>query len=301
MATADTLRRLHARFRASTMPVKLIIVNIVLFVAMRLAAIAGLFSSDPDIVATILSFVQLPSSLPMLLSRPWTLISYMFAQYDLLHLLFNLLWLYWFGIILSAITPPRRLLALYLLGGLGGALLFLLSYNLLPYFAHHIGMLIGSSAAVMAIVTASAILMPDFRMNLLFIGPVKLKWIAIASIALVILGVSGSNAGGEIAHIGGILTGTVYALNLKKGRDITTPIVKIFDVMTSIKIKKAPKYTPKTEYSRPSSSARHSASEPDDNDRAELDSILDKIKKSGYAGLTAEERKRLFDISRNIK
>lgn len=297
MAQGDALSRLAAKFKEASMPLKLVVVNVVIFTILRIAAIFGIFSGSEALVSTLFDYLQLPSRLPLLISRPWTIITYMFSQYDLLHLIFNMLWLYWFGMLLSTVTSGRQLLSLYLLGGLGGALCFLAAYNILPLFANHTGMLIGSSASVMAIVTATAIIMPDFMMNLIFIGHVRLKWIAIVTIVIVILGVTGSNAGGEIAHIGGILTGVLFGMNFKRGRDLTSPLCRLFDALRSINVRKTPK-AHATSSPRPD---RNPATADNTYDRASLDSILEKIKKSGYAGLTPEERKRLFDISRNIK
>lgn len=319
MGVTDTIGRLRRSFDNSSTLMKIIWVNIGVFILLRLTAIICIFAGDPDFINTIMAYVQLPSSLPLLLRRPWTLITYMFAQYDVLHILFNLLWLYWFGTLFMMVATRRQLFALYLLGGLGGALLFLLSYALLPAFAYRSAMLIGSSASVIAIVTATAILMPDFRMHLLLIGSISLKWIAIATIALVLIGVTGSNAGGEIAHIGGVAVGTLYGLRMKRGHDITRPFNQAFDSMANLWNRFAatvtgsftaprPRKTPKTDIRtqatasagspRPTSANRPQCTQ---SDREELDKILDKIKKSGYSALTPEERQRLFDVSRKIK
>lgn len=307
MAVSDTLRQMKRSFAASTMLMKIIWINIGVFVALRLTAIAGIFGANPDLINSVLAYVQLPSSPAVLATRPWTLLTYMFAQYDVMHILFNLLWFYWFGTLFMMIATPRQLLALYLLGGLGGGVLFIAAYCCLPVFAYHFGMLIGSSAAVIAIVTATAILMPDFRMNLLFIGAVSLKWIAAATILLVIIGVTGSNAGGEIAHIGGVTVGAIYALRLKRGHDITAPFNRAFDRFVNIwnsltsSIWSASRASSPKSRSEADTSNRKTGNDFTSSDRESLDSILDKIKKSGYAALTPEERQRLFDVSRKIK
>lgn len=285
------------------MLMKLVWINIAVFVLLRITAIVCMFAGTPGFLEEVMRQVQLPSHLSTLVTRPWTVITYMFSQYDVLHILFNLLWFYWFGTLFRMVSTPRQMLALYIYGGLGGAVMFLLAYNLIPTFAYTHGWLIGSSASVIAIVTATAILMPDFRMHLLFIGSVSLKWIAIATIGLVLIGVTGSNAGGEFAHIGGVIVGAWYGLMMKRGQDITRPLNRLFDMfvngwhsITSIRLRNK---TPKSSYKYQSSSA--SSPSIDDDDRAQLDEILDKIKKSGYAALTPEERKRLFDVSRRMK
>ena len=302
MAATGIIDEMRRGFSRSTMLMKLVWINIAVFVLLRITAIVCMFAGTPGFLEEVMRQVQLPSHLSTLATRPWTVITYMFSQYDVLHILFNLLWFYWFGTLFRMVSTPRQMLALYIYGGLGGAVMFLLAYNLIPTFAYTHGWLIGSSASVIAIVTATAILMPDFRMHLLFIGSVSLKWIAIATIGLVLIGVTGSNAGGEFAHIGGVIVGAWYGLMMKRGQDITRPLNRLFDMfvngwhsITSIRLRNK---TPESSYKYQSSSA--SSPSIDDDDRAQLDEILDKIKKSGYAALTPEERKRLFDVSRRM-
>ena len=278
MAATGIIDEMRRGFSRSTMLMKLVWINIAVFVLLRITAIVCMFAGTPGFLEEVMRQVQLPSHLSTLATRPWTVITYMFST-------------------------PRQMLALYIYGGLGGAVMFLLAYNLIPTFAYTHGWLIGSSASVIAIVTATAILMPDFRMHLLFIGSVSLKWIAIATIGLVLIGVTGSNAGGEFAHIGGVIVGAWYGLMMKRGQDITRPLNRLFDMfvngwhsITSIRLRNK---TPESSYKYQSSSA--SSPSIDDDDRAQLDEILDKIKKSGYAALTPEERKRLFDVSRRMK
>ena len=146
------------------------------------------------------------------------------------------------------------------------------------------GSLIGSSASVIAVVTAVAILMPHFKMHLLLIGSVSVKWIAIVTIVLVLVGVTGSNAGGEIAHIGGVIAGVFYGLWIKRGHELSFR-------------RPSRRHTP----AEPPSSSSSSGTGLSADERAELDAILDKIKKSGYTSLTSSERDRLFSVSRKIK
>lgn len=311
MAGMGTIDKMRAGFRQATMLMKLIWINIAVFVLLRIIAIVCMLGGAPDFLTHVMHEVQMPSFLPLLATRPWTVVTYMFSQYDVLHILFNMLWFYWFGILFQMVSTSRQMLALYIYGGLGGAIMFLLAYNLLPAFSFANGWLIGSSASVMAIVTATAILMPDMKMNLLFIGDVSLKWIAIATIGLVLIGVTGSNAGGEFAHIGGVLVGVWYGLSMKRGRDITRPLNKFFDSivnlwrsLTSIKFRREKVgHSNSPSHSSSSTATADNASSPsiDEDDRVELDEILDKIKKSGYAALTPEERNRLFNVTRRIK
>lgn len=278
---------------------KLLFINIAVFLVLRLSSIiltlAGL---DPT---PILHYFEVPSDPTMLLYRPWTIITYMFGHYEIFHILFNMLWLYWFGQIFLMVLNARQMLALYLYGGIAGALLYILAYNTMPFFAGHQSWLIGASASVIAIVIATAMRHPNYTLNLLFFGPISLKWIAIVTIAIDLLSITGSNAGGHIAHIGGGIMGFMFAYMLNRGTDITVPLNSAIDsVVNSLKRIKRPTQV-KAKKQQTHGQTYTSQQNARESDRNNLDEILDKIKKSGYSALTPEERKRLFDISRRIK
>ncbi len=281
---------------------KLIYINIGVFLVLRIAAIVCAFGGFP--IENILHWVEVPSSTSELLLRPWTLITYMFAQFDVFHILFNMLWLYWFGSVFLLTENAKQMVALYFYGGVCGALAFIAAYNTLPPFVHSDGWLIGASASVLAIVVATAMRHPDYKMALLFIGQVSLKWIAIVTIAIDFLSIDGSNAGGHIAHIGGAVIGFIYGVMLNKGVDITRPLNNSLDWIVNVwnRITAPRPKSPKAQAYRGPKDSTHEKSQPraTEQDQESLNIILDKIKKSGYASLTAEEKKRLFDVSRNI-
>lgn len=277
-------------WRCSTMLMRIIVVNAGVFVFLRLVGIVLMLMDSQVDIDYALQLVEVPSSLPLLLERPWTLLTYMFSQYDVMHVLFNMLWLYWFGVVFLQCCSPRQLLRLYLVGGVVGAALFIVSYHLLPVFHGGTGYLIGSSAGVIAIVAASGMMMPDFRFNLLLIGQVSLKWLAIITIGLDLIGVTGINAGGHVAHLGGAMAGLWFGYRIRKGHN---PLNFKLDWH---KIKAfGSKMKPKG-VKTPSQDSRLRKS-----DQELLDAILDKIKHSGYTSLTPAERRRLFDVSRRIK
>ena len=223
----------------------------------------------------------------------------MFVHYDVWHILFNMLWLYWFGQIFLMSFSEKQMVGLYLLGGIAGGLLYLLSYNLFPYFDGKEGLMCGASASIIAIVVATAFRMPDYKVNLLFLGAISLKYIALVTIIIDLLSVTSANGGGHIAHLGGALLGYWFIVRWEKGKDLTAPVNKLIDkIVTGFKPR------PKIKVSRPSnrSSSRpetdmeYRARKKKEND--EIDSILDKIKKSGYTSLSAEEKKRLFEAGK---
>jgi len=156
--------------------------------------------------------------MPLLLTRLWTPITYMFVHEGFLHLLFNMLWLYWFGKIFLQYFSGRSLGSLYVLGGLAGALLYIVAFNTIPYYVNMgNGWMIGASAAVMAIVMGTAFYRPDLQLYLFLLGPIKIVYIAIFAFVLDFLSLgNASNPGGHVAHIGGALLGYLFAVQYKK-------------------------------------------------------------------------------------
>lgn len=299
---ATTIETALKRFASATMLMKIVVINIAVFLVLNIISIVMIFAGEESGRFIVEQWVAMPGNFGRLARHAWTPLSYMFSQIEPLHLIFNMLWLYWFGIVFQLLSTPKRMIGLYLLGGFGGAALYLLAVNTIPYFAGHGGLLIGSSASVIAIVTATAIMAPDYRMNLLFLGAVSLKWIAIVTIGIDLLSVTGSNAGGHIAHLGGAAVGAIFALGLKRGHDITAPLNSLIDAIVNL-FRRRPKVRPSRfrASGAPSAPRPKAPSAASAADQAELDKILDKIKKSGYSSLTADERARLFDVSRRIK
>ena len=165
--------RVELFFKRKSILSNLIAINIIVFLLVRLlVVVATLFKWDLDV---LFYFLRLPAGLDQIFSHPWTLLSYMFTHYDVLHILFNMLWLYWFGQIFLSFFNPRQLGGLYILGGLVGALFYIISYNVFPYFEDRAAesYLIGASASVMAIVFGVAFYRKDYEIGLLFIGRIK--------------------------------------------------------------------------------------------------------------------------------
>ena len=298
MGFIDDIKRSYIQ---GSMLLKLIFINIGVFVVLHVLALGSLLMNAGD---GILQWVELPSDLGMLLHRPWTLITYMFAHYGFLHILFNMLWLYWLGRIFMEYFSPKQLTGVYLLGGLGGALLFLLAYNSLPYFRTlpEPAFLKGASASVIAIVVATAVYAPDYRIGLLFLGEVPLKWVALVTVAIAVLGLDAGNVGGNIAHIGGAIVGVWFGLRIKRGRDITRPLNTAIDTVVGLfngRSWKLPKFEKKAGAKLNQQQAQQRPNRPaDEVSEDELDKILGKIKVAGYDALTDEEKDKLFKASR---
>ncbi len=274
--------------------IKLIYINIGVFLLISLAAIIGFLLNNPAVSEISLAQLAVPASLRILLLKPWTLITYMFTHKDIWHILFNMLWLYWFGKIFLEYLDQKKLVAVYLLGGLSGAVVYVLSFNIFPAFTGLVAesVAIGASASVMAVVIAVAAYVPDYSINLFLLGRVKIKYMALAIFILTSVMDFSVNSGGKLAHIGGALLGYFYALNLKRGRDIGKGFNRIIDFFATIfKPRKRMKVTykkPASDYDFNKRKAEH---------QARINGILDKISKGGYDSLTREEKDILFSES----
>ena len=288
-------------YRRGSMLMRFIFINIAVCVILHLATlVAWMITGDQ---AAVLQWVELPSDLSLLIRRPWTLVTYMFSHYALLHIFFNMLWLYWLGRIFMEYFSPKQLTGVYLLGGWGGALLFLLAYNLMPSLAGDSVFLIGASASVLAVIVATAVYAPDYKIGLLFLGEVAIKWVAIVTVAIYLIGMETGNIGGNIAHIGGALVGAWFALRIKRGRDITRPLNAVLDAVAGIfngrsfswpAARRGNKARPQQETTQ----QRQQPSRFDTVSEEELDRVLKKIKDAGYDALTDAERDMLFKASR---
>lgn len=290
MSIADEIKE---SFRKGSVLTRLIYVNIGVFVIIRLIYVLY-FLMSRDFV--LLNWLALPADVNTLAARPWTLISYMFVHFDFLHILFNVLWLYWIGKIFLFYFDPKKLLGIYFLGGISGGLFYLAAYNLFPAFADvvPVSQLIGASASVIAIITAVAVWAPNHPINLLFIGQVRMKYLALFAIILYVISIAGSNAGGNLAHVGGALFGLLFAVAYRKNTDLTRwfnslveAVAKLFKPKTHVKVSYRSTGNTEFDYNR----QRNVKQE-------EINQVLDKISKSGYDSLTKEEKELLFKMGK---
>ena len=294
---ASFISDLKSRFHRGDINLQLIYINVGVFVVTTLVSVfLRLFNIGG---ASWMNFMTLPASIPEFLKQPWSLFSYMFLHADPLHLLFNMLWLYWFGQLFLSFFSARHFRGLYLLGGICGGLFYMLALNVFPYFTPYIyiSTLLGASASVLAIVVATAVREPEYRVNFMFIGTVRLKYVALFMVVTDLLFVTSGNGGGHIAHLGGALAGWWFAWSLRKGKDVTKWINGVLDGCSGVWSKLSSK-KPKMKVSKGGRAADYDYNARKKLQSEEIDRILDKLKKSGYGSLTTEEKKRLFDASK---
>ena len=294
MQTMDGIfTNLKRTFQSGNILAKLIYINIGLFVVIRLASVLFMLFNIGN--TSFLQYLQMPSSPELLLYRPWTIITYMFTHFDFLHILFNMLWLYWFGGLFLNFFSERQLGGLYVLGGIAGAIFFMIAYNIFPYFqtVAATSYLMGASASVMAIVFAVSFYRKDLEINLLLIGRVRLIYLAIFTLIIDFMAITSDNAGGHIAHIGGALFGIWFASRIRVGKDLTAPMNRVIDWVVNLG---KPKPKMHVTYKRSETDYEYNARKHQES--VDIDAILDKLKRSGYESLSADEKRKLFDASK---
>lgn len=260
---------------------RIITINVAVFVVISLLQLVAYLLQVNFGVDTIQSYLTLPASFTAFMYKPWSIVTYMFLHSGPLHLLFNMLWLYWMGNILHEYLGNKHVYTAYFFGGIVGGFIFMLAYNIFPAFelVRYQAFAVGASAGVLSIVVAVATLLPNYQIQLMFIGFVKLKWMALVLLLLDLISIAQNNPGGHIAHLGGALFGFLYIKQIYNTTFIDK-LVNVFKPKSKLKI-------------------HHKASSKNTQpNEQEIDKILDKISKSGYDSLTKTEREILYKASK---
>lgn len=284
---------------------RLIVINVGVWLIVNFV---NLFAPQPPGVVPILAkYLMIPSDPMTFLTQPWSVVTSFFTHSGLWHLFWNMVVLYWFGPLAANFIGTRKVLAAYILSGLAGSILYFALSNTVPYFQAQAGVgALGASAAVNGVLLAAATIAPESRLHLLFLGPVKLKYIALVVVVLALFGLRGDNTGGELAHLGGAAMGFLFIRNLQQGRDWSRWVLSILDWFQGLTKKGSSKAKNiKVSYRKGgkagSYSENYESKSTGQPDPAIIDAILDKISESGYDKLTAEEKKILFRASQHNK
>lgn len=290
MNIADEIKE---SFKKGSVLTRLIYVNLAVFLFVRLVNVF-FFLLNQDF--SLLNWLALPADIHQLVYKPWTLITYMFLHFSFMHILFNLLWLHWLGKIFLFYFDEKKLLGVYLLGGLSGGIFFLAAYNLFPAFSELVvfSQLLGASASVLAIVVAVAMWAPNHTLHLMFVGAVKMKYIALVSIVIYVIGISSSNSGGNLAHLGGAFWGMIYVMQHRKGKDLSKGINQVVDQLA--KLLKPKQHIKITHRKNSSNDIEYNKNKNLKKD--EINQVLEKISKSGYDSLTKKEKELLFKMGK---
>lgn len=273
-------------FRENIIVVKLIYVNIGIFAVLRIFDLLMMLAGS-SLQGWLTLQLAMPTTFSSLILKPWTVVTYMFSHYDFIHIIFNLLCLHWFGKLFCYLIGEHLVMRTYLIGGFVGAVACLLGAEILPVGS----VMLGASAAILALLLSVAVYAPNFKVGIVFVGQVKLKYCALILVLIDIVSIPGLyNAGGHIAHLGGALAGVILALWWKKnGVPSRSESKSIYDLNFLHRRKM------KVTYRRPLTDIEFNAQRAERE--REVDRILEKIKKSGYDSLSESERRTLFEAS----
>ena len=300
---------------------RLIMANVVVFVAIHLiyVPIFLLFKENQHYYEFISEWFYVPANPVKLLTRPWTLFTYMFMHAGVWHIFFNMLILYWFGRIADDLISSTKIVPIYILGGVTGALLFVVSFNIFPVFDSFDPNLVGASASVMAIVLAAATLNPRGNIRLFLIGTVELQYVALAMVVIDILSIPATNPGGHFAHLGGAFIGWLFIHQLRRGRDFSVPINRIGEWIKvpfggpspQPRKKRQPKMVYKKAHQACGNETTAAANTYGNFSRSFaqryrnmtheecVDAILERIHQEGYESLSEEEKEFLNKMSKD--
>ena len=283
---------------------RLLYLNISVFLLFALTnAFTSLFTGNFSLIPNLADdLLALPSDPLRLLLRPWTILTYMFTHFGFRHILFNMIVLYFSGKILMEYLGEKRMLALYIYGGIGGGLLYIMLYNLSPILGQ--GSMVGASAGCIAVLVAGALYMPQMPVRLWGIFEIKYWMLAAGIVTLDVLNLTGSNAGGHIAHLGGAIVAFFFIRSMRQGHEWNVYLFQIIDAVRNMLFRPKSKkkrrgfsfgessYVKYEEVKKPKGASSKSS-----QDTAKMDAILDKIKEKGYDSLSKEEKAYLFKIS----
>lgn len=269
---------------------RIITINVLVFLVVAVVDALSFLLNTGFSSAVFTKYLTLPASFSAFLYRPWSVVTYMFLHSGFLHILFNMLWLYWMGNLLYEYLGNKRVYQAYFFGGIFGGFVYMLAYNIFPAFSgvKDVAYALGASAGVLSVVVAAATLLPNYEVQLIFFGFVKLKWIALASVILDLISIPNGNAGGHIAHLGGAIFGFLF---IKQLRNNTVLDTLYGSLKKMIRPKSKLKVHYKTTYMKTETDTKPS--------QHEVDAILDKISRSGYDSLTKREKEILFKASKD--
>lgn len=284
MSLIDTIKH---KYKTGNIIEKLIYINIAMFtITLLISVLEGLYKGNQNF---LMQWFSLDDNFSEFLGKPWTIISYGFLHSGFIHLIFNMITLYFMGSFFIQYFTQKQALQFYILGTLFGGIFFMVSQNYFPLFDDGIHTtLVGASAGISAIILGITTYMPNYQIKIPLLGFVKLWHITAVWLAFNIIGLIGPNAGGSFSHLGGALFGFLYVNQASNKKiDIFSRLLAMF------KRKEKPL---KTVYKSKKNSKKSTKNT--DLNQQQIDAILDKISKSGYDTLTKAEKEFLFKQGR---
>ncbi|CAN5838741.1 rhomboid family intramembrane serine protease [soil metagenome] len=275
-------------------------INVIFFLILLTAQVAYFFyQQSPSLYnAQVVQWFELPASLTKLSERPWTLLTYMFSDTgdNLMRILSNMLWLWAFGYILQEMTGNDKIIPIYIYGGVFGGLVFIAANYLIPPIQLQINNagLLGANAGTMAVAMATTALSPNHKFFTMIRGGIPI-WVLMAVYLFIdLVGIASMGAAYSLSHIGGATAGFLFVILLRKGKDGSVWMNKLYDWFIQLfnpnKKSNQPVIKEKVFYN---TGKRSPYSKTAIITQQRVDEILDKINQRGYQFLTDEEKQIL--------
>ncbi len=300
----EIIENLKRQFQAGGMYIKLIYINVAVFLVTSIVGLVGALMKMPELHALVEFNLGAATDLNVLVTKPWTIVTYMFAHGDVWHILMNMLLLFFFGKQIEAYLGSKKVLSLYVLGALSGLVLQILAKNLFPLFQdmpHNL--IVGASGGVFALMVALATYAPRLEVNLFGVFPVKLMWLVGGYFLMELFQVDQVSNVAHFTHVGGGLYGFLMIKQYQKGKDISTWFDNMMTFFVGVFKPGQRKPKMKVKYSKFRDKTTDSKPKPPKDDidfnaqkverQKKLDAILDKIKVKGYDGLSKSEKEFL--------
>ena len=282
--------------------VMLITINLVVFVLFAFVNVFYYFSfrpatlADAKFTSDFYNNLAIPGTFSEFIRKPWTLITYMFYHKGVLHILGNMIWLWMFGYIFLDLTGNKKIIPVFIYGAVGGAIAFMLAYSLIPVLRAQDANMVGASGGIMAIVVATTMLAPGYRIFPMINGGIPLWVLTVIYLIIDLALIPGDNTGGHIAHLAGGFTGFLFIFFMRRGIDWSIAINRFFDWVNNLFNPNKPKKIPKEQLFY--KAARKPYVKTPTLSQQRIDEILDKINLQGFNSLTPEEKDLLKKASK---
>ncbi len=281
--------------------VMLITINLVVFVLFQFVGVIYYFSlpegvADERFSRDIYNNLAVPGTLKEFIRKPWTLITHMFYHQGIWHIIGNMLWLWMFGYIFHDLTGNKKIIPVFIYGAIGGAIAFMLAYSFIPRLSSINANAVGASAGIMAIVVATTMLAPGYRIFPMINNGIPL-WVLTAIYLIIDLAlIASENTGGHIAHLAGGFTGFLFIFFMRRGYDWSIGINRFFEWVNNLFNPDKP--TKKIKEELFYKSERKPYTKTPNLSQQRIDEILDKINMHGFNSLTTEEKELLRKASK---
>ena len=276
--------------------IQLVVINAVLFVILKFIYVIYELEAThiEDFYTNILHWSVLPANLDKLSTRPWTLLTYMFSDPRVFRFIANMAWLWGFGYVLQDLMGNRKLVPIYIYGGLAGGLFFLLAYSFLPGLKSPGVFLMGANPAVIAVAVATTMIAPDYRIFPMINGGIPLWILTLIYLLVDFSGIAHGDSGVYVANLAGAAAGFFFVYLLRRGHDWSLWMNSLFDWCNNLfnPDRKRKGRSPKDEFYYKVSGTQPFKKIPNVTQQR-IDEILDKINQQGYRFLTDEEKEIL--------